>query len=291
MINPYNTTIMKKLFYSTLPAVAIALASWLLPTFSFATVEVDGLFYNLNNAKKTAVVAPGADKGILFVTIPETITCEGLTYTVTAIADTAFLDCHVLNSVEIKSHSLTRIGFSAFERCWNLANLVLVEGVETFNYEAFKDCDQLTFVTLPSTLKHIGGRSFMGCDNLTRINIPANVTYLGDKWVSGSPLEVLFAESETPLEIMEEVFEGLDKQSCILSVPVGSKEAYQNAEVWKDFLIIEDYDPGQGETTAIETIRESSASSSQIFDLQGRRLNNASRHSIVIENGRKRIQW
>jgi len=282
---------MKKQFYSFLQAAALTLTGSLLSFQAFASVEVDGLYYDLNKAKKTAVVAPGVDKSIEYLTIPETITSKGVTYKVTAIADTAFIDCYNLSSVEIKSHSLTYIGFSAFERCYNLGKLEIVEGVEFFNYEAFKDCDQLTSVTLPSTLKHIGGRSFMGCDNLTSINIPASVTYLGSKWVTGSPLEVLYAESKIPLEITEVVFEGFDKQSCILSVPLGCKEAYENADVWKDFLIFEDYEPGQGETTAIETIRESSATSRQIFDLQGRRLNNASSHSIIIENGRKRIQW
>ena len=281
---------MKNSTFSTLQAAGIAMACWLLPTVGLASVEVDGLFYDLNKAKKTAVVAPGVDRSIEYVTIPETVTYNGVTYDVTAIADTAFIDCHNLSSVEINSHSLIRIGFSAFERCYNLAKLEIVEGVETFHYEVFKDCDQLTSVTLPSTLKYIGGRAFMGCDNLTSINVPAAVTKLGSKWVTGSPLEVIYAESETPLAIEEEVFEGFDKPSCILSVPVGSKEAYESAEVWKDFVIFEDYDPGQGETTAIESVRESNAASRQIFDLQGRRLNNASGHSIIIENGRMRIQ-
>ena len=83
---------------------------------------------------------------------------------------------------------------------------------------------------------------------------------------------------------------GPDKAACILYVPFGSKEAYQSATGWKDFLHIEEYDP-EGGTTAIETIRESTSAPRQIFDLQGRRLNDAPGHSIIIENGRKRIQW
>ena len=118
--------------FSTLQAAGIAMACWLLPTVGLASVEVDGLFYDLNKAKKTAVVAPGVDRSIEYVTIPETVTYNGVTYDVTAIADTAFIDCHNLSSVEIKSHSLIRIGFSAFERCYNLAKLEIVEGVETF---------------------------------------------------------------------------------------------------------------------------------------------------------------
>lgn len=58
---------------------------------------------------------------------------------------------------------------------------------------------------------------------------------------------------------------------------------------WGDFSIVE-YDPDQGGTTAIETVREQDTTTKQIFDLQGRCLHDASGHSIVIENGRKRIQ-
>ena len=36
-------------------------------------------------------------------------------------------------------------------------------------------------------------------------------------------------------------FGGVDKQVCLLRVPKGSKEAYQSAEGWKDFLNIEEY--------------------------------------------------
>ena len=85
-------------------------------------------------------------------------------------------------------------------------------------------------------------------------------------------------------------FSGVDTENCILYVPLGSMSDYMNADGWKDFKNIVEYDPNQGPTT-IETIREQSAVSRQIFDLQGRRQNNASAHSIVIENGKKRIQW
>ena len=72
------------------------------------------------------------------------------------------------------------------------------------------------------------------------------------------------------------------------SVNINGQSDYMNADGWKDLNIVE-YDPNVG-PTAIESIRESNAASRQIFDLQGRRLNNASGHSIIIENGRMRIQ-
>ena len=216
------------------------MACWLLPTLGFASVLVNDVCYELDDAAKIAVVVLVSDKGIDNLSIPEDITYEGSTYTVTAIADCAFLDFHDLLYVNIYSHSLTNIGYSAFERCYSLVDIFFVDGLTEFSYEAFKDCRSLSRVTLPSTLRAIGDRSFMGCTSLTTINIPASVDYIGHEWVSGCPLYLLMAESKTPLSVKANRFKGLDKETCILCVPEGSKAAYKSADVWKDFLNIRD---------------------------------------------------
>ena len=84
-------------------------------------------------------------------------------------------------------------------------------------------------------------------------------------------------------------FPGIDTEICILFVPFGSMSEYMNADGWKDFKNIVEYDPNQG-PIVIETVSELTSATMQLFDLQGRRLNNTSRHSIFIENGKKRIQ-
>jgi hypothetical protein len=280
---------MKNFTCSIVKAAGIAMACWLLPSLGWASVEVNGVYYDLDEADQTAVVVANPDKYVGTVNIPGDITVDGKTYLVTAIADCAFIDNYDLEQVYMESSNLTKIGFSAFERCYSLNSVTLPEGLKFFNYEAFKDCRSLERVQLPSTLEHIGGRSFMNCVSLTKINVPESAAYLGNKWLYDCPLIVLVADSQEPLKLKEDPFEGLDKDACILSVPEGCKEAYQAAKVWKDFLIFENYD--EGGTTAIESISDQSPVSRQIFDLQGRRLNNASRHSIIIENGRKRIEW
>ena len=229
---------MKNRFYSSLQAAGIAMACWLLPTIGFASVEVNGLCYDLDEATKTAVVVSSANKNISSLTIRENITYEDVTYTVTAIGDCAFLDCPYLFVVYIKAPSLTNIGFSAFERCYSLQYIYFSEGLTEIQYEAFKGCRELTRIILPSTLKAIGDRSFMGCTSLTTINIPANVDYIGEQWVSGCPMGMLLAEAKKPLPIKESSFTGIDKENCILSVPKASKAAYQAEDVWKDFLNI-----------------------------------------------------
>ncbi|MCD8281814.1 MAG: hypothetical protein LUC22_01005 [Prevotella sp.] len=43
-----------------------------------------------------------------------------------------------------------------------------------------------------------------------------------------------------PLACSYNVFDGVDKTTCVLTVPEGTKEAYANADVWCEFFNIED---------------------------------------------------
>ncbi|MBR7022763.1 MAG: leucine-rich repeat domain-containing protein [Bacteroidales bacterium] len=81
--------------------------------------------------------------------IPSTITYNGDTYTVTAIANVAFRFCTQLTEVEIE------------------------EGVTTIGNYAFIGCSNLEAISLPSTLTNIGGGAFCGLSKLTAIKVCA----------------------------------------------------------------------------------------------------------------------
>ena len=218
------------------------MACWLLPSIGFASVEVNGLCYDLDEATKTAVVVANPDKYSDYVTIPNDITVDDVTYTVTAIADCAFLDCRELLSVDFAATKLTTIGFSAFERCYNMFQVTLPEGLKTIDYEAFKDCTSLQVMDFPSTMKIIGDRSLLGCTNMRLVIVPGSVTLLGEKWLSDTPLRILKVDKKVPLSIKSPTFAGFDKENCVLCVKEGSKEAHQTAYVWKDFPNIREVD-------------------------------------------------
>ncbi len=79
--------------------------------------EVDGIFYDINEDK--AIVSYDESVGPLYsgtVVIPETVTYDGTTYTVTAIKDGAFLYCTELTNVTIPN-SVIIIGKYAFNSC------------------------------------------------------------------------------------------------------------------------------------------------------------------------------
>ena len=129
-------------------------------------VEIDGIYYNLDETNKTAEVTYGGDYYYGYydyydygyfgsVTIPETITYNSEIYSVTSIGSEAFAGCSGLTSVTI-GESVTSIG-----------------------YEAFWNCSGLTEVTIPNSVTSIGFEAFRYCSGLTKVN------YLGtvDKWV------------------------------------------------------------------------------------------------------------
>jgi uncharacterized repeat protein (TIGR02543 family) len=74
---------------------------------------------------------------------------------------------------------------------------------------------------------------------LTSINIPAGITSIGNyAFANCSGLISLTNMNPQPVIINNNVFEGVNQSECELKVPTSSVNAYQNANVWKDFYII-----------------------------------------------------
>lgn len=117
------------------------------------------------------------------------------------------------------------------------------ETVGLIDSGAFIDCTGLTSVTIPTSITIIGDRAFMNCTGLTSIKIPASVTDIYDHaFTNCSGLTSIYMYSTTPIQFTVDnrtnswsVFYNVNKFNCTLFVPVGSKNAYQNASQWKDF--------------------------------------------------------
>ena len=148
-------------------------------------VEVDGIYYNLNQTNKTAAVT---FKGSSFeshdndypgeVVIPENFIYDGITYSVTSLGNNCFLGCTGLTSITIPN-SVTSLGYDCFYGCTGLTSITIPNSVTSLGVECFHYCTGLTSITIPNSVTSLGEYCFSGCWGLTSITIPNSVTSLG----------------------------------------------------------------------------------------------------------------
>ena len=134
------------------------------------------------------------------VVIPETVTYNGQTLTVTAIGNNAFNRCSALTGVVIPQtvkkignyafngctrlsrvtipNNVTSVGYAAFNGCTSLSQLSLGH-IRDIGYYAFADCTKLKQLSLPGSVHSIGDGAFSGCTGLTKVNTGDGATSLG----------------------------------------------------------------------------------------------------------------
>ena len=127
-------------------------------------VEIDGIYYNLNETDKTAEITECPYYYVLYsgdFVIPESITYNEIIYNVTSIGKYAFKNCYYLATITIPN-SVTSIGEEAFAFC-GLVSITIPNSVTTIGYEAFLNCSRLTSVTIPNSVITIGYQAFANC--------------------------------------------------------------------------------------------------------------------------------
>ena len=208
---------MKKNVFAFALALLTATSAW---AYDF---KAGDLYYNITDeAAKTVEVTyedywdsnnysslPGA------VTIPETVSYNSTTYSVTSIGDYAFYQCSALTQVAIPK-SVTSIGNGAFYQCSALTQVTIPDGVTNIGSAAFYYCSALTAINvesgntaycsengilfnkdkttliqypasktgttyaIPSSVTSIESSAFWSCDALMQVEIPNSVTDFGD---------------------------------------------------------------------------------------------------------------
>ena len=161
-------------------------------TYSTYDCKVDDIYYTLNSSKKTAEVSyykatwyNGSITGVVSyysgtIEVPETITYNSVTYTVTGIRDYACSGCDELEGITLPN-SIVSIGTNAFYECESLESLTIPDGVESLSLGtyAFYGCKSLTKISLPEGLESIPYAAFYGCTSLTDLNVPSTVKSIG----------------------------------------------------------------------------------------------------------------
>ena len=167
---------MKKLLFLLMLLLPMAASAY--------DAEINGIFYNLDNKNKTAEVTyqyknlGNGDNYPDPVTIPQTVTYNGVEYNVTAIGEGAFANCTTLRTINIPS-SVTTIGRSAFRNCSNLKSIDIPNSVTSIESYTFAKCSSLQNITIPNSVTSIGSHAFQECSSLQTITIPNSVTSIG----------------------------------------------------------------------------------------------------------------
>ena len=201
-------------------AAALLLAVALLLPQAAAAYDfmADGLCYNRNSDGTSVTVTYQNSSSPRYsnlsgdLVIPETVTYNGTTYSVTSIRTNAFWNCSGLTSVTIPN-SVTSIGNNPFYGCSGLESMVVAAGNSTYDSRdncnaiietatntlisgcktttipnsvtsigtsAFRGCSGLTSVTIPNSVTSIGSGAFQECSGLTSVTIPNSVTAIGE---------------------------------------------------------------------------------------------------------------
>lgn len=199
---------------------------------------------------------------------------------VTTIGDNAFSDCSNLTNVTLPS-ALASIGDYAFSGCSNLTNVILPSAFTAIGNVAFSGCSNLANVTLSSNITSIGTYAFQNCINLKNLTISKDVTSIKDIAFNNSyddlELESVYVAWENPIEAGS-FFNRINISNCTLYVPQGTKEAYANADVWKDFGNIIEYDAtGIDKVTNRSDVKEISR-----YSLNGQRVTSPTKGVNIV---------
>ena len=123
----------------------------------------------------------------------------------------------------------------------------------------FENNTNLTDVSIPSTITVIGSSAFGGCLNLKSIT-DYNATPIA---LSTAATRGIITRSGG-----SSIFEGVDKETCILYVPEESIDLYKAADVWKEFVNI----LAIGISDGINGIIIDDGKPFDVYDLQGRKV-------------------
>ncbi|MBO4680879.1 MAG: leucine-rich repeat domain-containing protein [Clostridiales bacterium] len=135
---------------------------------------VGGLKYRVTSAAINGtgtVKLIGAEDQVANVSIPNTITVQGMVYKVTAIGEKAFLNNQTIKSLNIGSNVLS-IEDQAFSGCTKLVSVIGGSRLKTIGAKTFVGCPKLkTFNITSSVLSKIGPYSFFGDGMLKTLQI------------------------------------------------------------------------------------------------------------------------
>ena len=126
---------------------------------------------------EVAVSSPQSTE-ITSVTIPSSVSYDGIAYKVTGIGHKAFENCTNLKSISLPA-SIEWIGAYSFEGCTSLATISIPASVVSIGRQAFAGCSALAKVTFASDIERMGDGVFLGCTAIESVTLPQGFSKVG----------------------------------------------------------------------------------------------------------------
>ena len=162
--------------------------------------SVDNWIYKLNSDHTATVwqVPAGVVKDKTSITVPDTISWDGVTYKINSIGSVTDGGYTLSGAVNMKNISfgdaVTEIGTSAFNGCKELTTIDL-KNVTKLGAGAFIGCSKLDGIVLNNGVAELPNSVFQGCSSLSELVIPQNVTDIGRYALAATGItEINFAD-------------------------------------------------------------------------------------------------
>ena len=170
-----------------------------IPTLCYAWgIEINGIYYSLDNDNKTACVESGHgvfSEGIVFnyysgdVVLPETVDYQGTIYTVASIRggheNSGYMPYNAgpfensnITSIRIPK-TIKTIEAYTFNGSKSLVSVIFEGNVESIGNGAFKGCSSIESFEIPEGVETLNYETFEGCSSLESLTIPTTLKEIG----------------------------------------------------------------------------------------------------------------
>ena len=222
---------MKKLF-TFVSALVLTIG---LQAAKLDTIQVDGIYYQINAEDSTATVIR-YDKNFIYeaesIVIPVNVVKDEVSYPVEAIAQAAFAKATSSSITFAKGSKVKTLGMQAFQAAVNLQQIELPEGIQLipmtcFNNATVANPTKTKKVVLPASIDSIALMSF-SLPQLEMLEFKGSV-----------PPRIATKETATwtqnPWMVNVNHANNTNKEAVVL-VPAGAVEAYKNTEWIGDYF-------------------------------------------------------
>ena len=281
---------MKKIF----TLVSAALMAFSLQAAELDTIQVDGIYYQLNLETQTATLIQAQNDAKTYTNesyvIPVSVSKEDANFPVVALGRMAFRTSPAKSITFAEGSNVTEIGMQAFQRVINIKELVLPEGIKL----------------IPVTGIHSDQDPATEPMALEKLVLPASVDSLAMMSIVASNLAVIEFKGAVPPGCCHKyidatdyyqvpwqinaVHKNLTSKECVIIVPKGALETYKAAPGIGDYFTT--IQEKEDKPTAVENVNNNTFRSG-VYTITGCYLGEDATNlpkGMYIINGQKVIR-